>query len=90
MLYLIVQCFFTLKRDVELKVEENQASLFYNLCSLAAFRDAKNSSSLGILIEISQCSRQYIENRCKPGERVPAMEKACVLWEKFVSCVLVL
>lgn len=34
--------------------------------------------------EISQCSKQYIENRCSPELRVPAMEKACLAWE---SCM---
>ena len=34
-----------------------------------------------ILAEISQCSRQYEENRCRPQERVPAMETACQAWE---------
>ena len=36
---------------------------------------------VGIMSEISQCSRQYIENRCSPELRVPAMEKACLAWE---------
>lgn len=33
------------------------------------------------MAEIQQCSRQYIENRCSPELRVPAMEKACSTWE---------
>lgn len=33
------------------------------------------------MAEIGQCSRQYIENRCSPELRVPAMEKACLAWE---------
>jgi hypothetical protein len=37
-----------------------------------------------ILGEISQCSKQYVENRCSPDLRVPAMEKACIMWE---SCM---
>lgn len=31
--------------------------------------------------EIAHCSKQYIENRCSPELRVPAMEKACMTWE---------
>lgn len=34
-----------------------------------------------IMSEISHCSKQYIENRCSPELRVPAMEKACMAWE---------
>lgn len=38
-----------------------------------------------ILMEISQCSRDYIENRCAPGMRVPAMEKVCSAWERCMN-----
>lgn len=33
------------------------------------------------MAEISSCSKQYIENRCSPELRVPAMERSCVAWE---------
>lgn len=36
---------------------------------------------LDIMSEISQCSKQYVENRCSPELRVPAMERACLTWE---------
>jgi len=36
---------------------------------------------IGIMAEISHCSKQYIDNRCSPELRVPAMEKACMAWE---------
>lgn len=35
--------------------------------------------------EIALCSRQYIDNRCSPDLRVPAMEKACMEWETCMS-----
>lgn len=38
-----------------------------------------------ILMEISQCSRDYIENHCAPGMRVPAMEKVCSAWERCMN-----
>lgn len=38
-----------------------------------------------IMSEITQCSKQYIENRCTPDQRVPAMEKACVQWENCMN-----
>jgi len=31
------------------------------------------------------CSKEYLENRCAPGTRVPAMEKACLAWEKCMN-----
>lgn len=34
-----------------------------------------------IMSEIAACSKQYVENRCSPELRVPAMEKVCVQWE---------
>ena len=58
-LYMTVQFLKTVRRDVELKVEEYQ-----NI----------------ILNEIAQCSKHYLDNRCQPGERVPAMDKACNTW----------
>jgi hypothetical protein len=46
---------------------------------------AKFLSHLDILTEISQCSKQYVENRCSPDMRVPAMEKACSVWENCMK-----
>ncbi|KAJ2133000.1 hypothetical protein GGH19_001312 [Coemansia sp. RSA 1807] len=37
--------------------------------------------SAEILHEISACSKQYLDNRCDPLMRVPAMEQACAAWE---------
>lgn len=38
-----------------------------------------------IMTEISQCAKQYVENRCSPELRVPAMEKACTSWENCMK-----
>ncbi|KAJ2723665.1 hypothetical protein GGI07_002460 [Coemansia sp. Benny D115] len=34
-----------------------------------------------VMQEIGACSKQYVENRCAPELRVPAMEKACNMWD---------
>ena len=34
-----------------------------------------------IMVEISACNTEYTRNRCRPEEVVPAMEKACGVWE---------
>jgi hypothetical protein len=59
-LYFLLQFFLTVRRDVQIKVDEQLGS---------------------IMTEISLCSKQYVENRCSPELRVPAMEKACLTWE---------
>ena len=37
--------------------------------------------TIQIMNEISECSAKYVENRCLPSERVPAMDKLCRTWE---------
>ncbi|KAJ2648580.1 hypothetical protein IWW40_003766 [Coemansia sp. RSA 1250] len=37
--------------------------------------------SAEMLHEIAACSKQYVDNRCDPLMRVPAMEQACAAWE---------
>ncbi|KAJ2158884.1 hypothetical protein GGF46_003429 [Coemansia sp. RSA 552] len=37
--------------------------------------------SAEILHEIAACSKQYLDNRCDPLMRVPAMEQACIAWD---------
>ena len=41
--------------------------------------------SAEILAEISQCSKEYLENRCSPDQRVPAMQMACQAWERCME-----
>eukprot|EP01016_Furgasonia_blochmanni_P034667 TRINITY_DN3768_c0_g2_i7.p1 TRINITY_DN3768_c0_g2~~TRINITY_DN3768_c0_g2_i7.p1 ORF type:complete len:134 (+),score=13.86 TRINITY_DN3768_c0_g2_i7:287-688(+) len=37
------------------------------------------------MIEISKCENDYKENRCEPGNRVPAIESYCVELEKCMN-----
>lgn len=41
--------------------------------------------SATILAEMSLCKRNYRDNRCAPGMRVPAMEVTCERWEKCMT-----
>ncbi|KAJ1954846.1 hypothetical protein IWQ62_005659, partial [Dispira parvispora] len=41
--------------------------------------------SSDILQEMSVCTKNYIENRCSPDTRVPAMETACLNWESCMN-----
>lgn len=36
-------------------------------------------------MDIEDCRRKYLINRCGPGDRVPAMEEKCVEWERCMS-----
>jgi len=38
-----------------------------------------------LLEKTSRCSRSYVENRCAPGERVPALDSSCREWEACMS-----
>lgn len=38
-----------------------------------------------IAAEMNACARSYIENRCAPDMRVPAMESRCSAWEKCMN-----
>lgn len=62
--YVVVQFFLTVKRDVDIKVDKQMNE---------------------ILAEIALCSKQYIENKCHPSTRVPAMEQACLAWETCMN-----
>ena len=35
-----------------------------------------------VVSEIESCARQFRENRCQPGTRIPAMQDMCERWEK--------
>ncbi|KAG0128874.1 Brr6-like protein number 1 [Tuber indicum] len=41
--------------------------------------------SAEIVQEMSQCAKEYVENRCDPGMRVPAMEIRCTAWERCMN-----
>jgi hypothetical protein len=38
-----------------------------------------------VMVEIAQCAMDYNRNRCRPEEVVPAMEKACGIWETCMN-----
>ncbi|KAK6589670.1 hypothetical protein RS030_1128 [Cryptosporidium xiaoi] len=42
-------------------------------------------STTNIIEEMSLCSKQYIDNKCQPDLRVPAMESKCNEWERCMS-----
>ncbi|KAJ1607815.1 hypothetical protein OJ253_2163 [Cryptosporidium canis] len=42
-------------------------------------------SITNILDEMSLCSKHYVENKCQPEYRVPAMESKCTEWERCMS-----
>ncbi|OLL25636.1 Nucleus export protein brr6 [Neolecta irregularis DAH-3] len=41
--------------------------------------------SAEILQEIKLCEKEYLENRCTPGIRVPAMEAPCEIWSRCMN-----
>lgn len=65
----------------------------YNAMSTKKWRNTLPVPNIGILIlilleilqEMAICSKEYLENRCAPNTRVPAMEKACSAWEKCMN-----
>ncbi|EMD60786.1 hypothetical protein COCSADRAFT_97447 [Bipolaris sorokiniana ND90Pr] len=38
-----------------------------------------------VMVEIAACATEYNRNRCRPQEVVPAMEKACGVWETCMN-----
>ncbi|CAJ0826463.1 2548_t:CDS:2 [Entrophospora sp. SA101] len=32
---------------------------------------------------MTKCSKSYLQNKCMPNERVPALEQACSQWERY-------
>ena len=38
-----------------------------------------------VMVEIAACATEYNRNRCRPDEVVPAMEKACGIWETCMN-----
>ncbi|KAJ4376483.1 hypothetical protein N0V83_001767 [Neocucurbitaria cava] len=38
-----------------------------------------------VMVEIAACAVEYNRNRCRPDEVVPAMEKACGVWETCMN-----
>ncbi|KAI9782618.1 MAG: hypothetical protein M1839_004864 [Geoglossum umbratile] len=44
-----------------------------------------NEATADILVEIAACAQQFVDNKCDRGNRVPAMESVCNVWEKCMS-----
>ena len=44
-------------------------------------------ASLGaeLRAEILQCAKAYVDNRCQPETRIPAMERKCSGWEECMG-----
>ncbi|KAK9172905.1 Di-sulfide bridge nucleocytoplasmic transport domain protein [Cryptosporidium meleagridis] len=42
-------------------------------------------SITNILDEMNICSKHYVDNKCHPEQRVPAMESKCTEWERCMS-----
>ncbi|TRY52226.1 Brl1/Brr6 domain containing protein [Cryptosporidium tyzzeri] len=42
-------------------------------------------SITNILDEMNLCSKHYVDNKCHPEQRVPAMESKCTEWERCMS-----
>ncbi|KAF1842620.1 uncharacterized protein K460DRAFT_370588 [Cucurbitaria berberidis CBS 394.84] len=38
-----------------------------------------------VMVEIAACAMEYNRNRCRPDDVVPAMEKACGVWETCMN-----
>ncbi|KAF4658104.1 hypothetical protein FOL47_008151, partial [Perkinsus chesapeaki] len=62
----------------------------YMLYSLANTISADINEKMSIysdevMDQISQCSRDYRENKCDPSTRVPAVEQACRMWEQCMA-----
>ncbi|GAA5928447.1 Brr6/Brl1 family protein [Sporobolomyces koalae] len=44
-----------------------------------------SSLTLELRSEILQCARAYVDNRCEPATRIPAMERKCNEWEECMN-----
>jgi len=44
-----------------------------------------SSLTLELRAEILQCAKAYVDNRCEPGTRIPAMERRCADWEECMN-----
>lgn len=44
-----------------------------------------SSLTLEIRSEIMQCAKAYVDNRCEPATRIPAMERKCSGWEECMG-----
>lgn len=72
-----------------LQVFFNSAILFGTLYVIWSFWStikadvdkASESAIQDVLAEMAQCAKNYVENRCEPDKRLPALETVCTNWE---------
>lgn len=72
-----------------LQVFFNGAILFGTLFVIWSFwstikADVDRASEIAVqdvLAEMAQCAKNYVENRCEPDKRLPALETVCTNWE---------
>lgn len=43
------------------------------------------SLTVELRAEILQCAKAYVDNRCEPATRIPAMERKCSGWEECMG-----
>ncbi|KAL1983282.1 hypothetical protein VTN96DRAFT_304 [Rasamsonia emersonii] len=51
----------------------------------AEFDQAAAEVSDGILAEMAVCAKNYVDNKCGSGERLPALETVCENWERCMN-----
>lgn len=51
----------------------------------AEFDHAAEEVSDTILAEMASCAKNYVDNRCAGGERLPALETVCENWERCMN-----
>ncbi|KAL4814972.1 Di-sulfide bridge nucleocytoplasmic transport domain-containing protein [Aspergillus spinulosporus] len=51
----------------------------------AEFDQAAEAASDTILAEMATCAKDYVDNRCGGGDRLPALETVCANWERCMN-----
>ncbi|KAL1881589.1 hypothetical protein Plec18167_003186 [Paecilomyces lecythidis] len=51
----------------------------------AEFDQAAEEVSDGILAEMATCAKNYVDNKCAGGDRLPALETVCDNWERCMN-----
>ncbi|KAL3430953.1 Di-sulfide bridge nucleocytoplasmic transport domain-containing protein [Aspergillus tetrazonus] len=51
----------------------------------AEFDQAAEAASDTILAEMAACAKDYVDNRCGGGDRLPALETVCGNWERCMN-----
>ncbi|KAJ5261136.1 nuclear envelope protein Brr6 [Penicillium angulare] len=51
----------------------------------AEFEHAAEEVSDGILADMAKCAKDYVDNKCGGGDRLPALETVCENWERCMN-----